>query len=113
MIFPDIRRAFLDRVSVRVTVVCPQTARTKVQAHVLWSPVPPSRRPGLLCVSIVFHRANHKSLSASERLPKRLPLPGEKVQGWEGSSFAARVTQLASHSAGWLHYASLKPPVRE
>lgn len=35
MVFPDIHGAFLDRVSMSVAIVFPQTARTEVQASVL------------------------------------------------------------------------------
>lgn len=81
MIFPDIPRAFLDRVSMSVAIVFPQTARTEVQVCVL-SPVTPSRAWAsaiIGTISIAFHHADHRILSASKRLTKRLPLTEEKV----------------------------------
>lgn len=69
MVFPDIHGAFLDRVSMSVAIVFPQTARTEVQAMfsgVLWHR--PSGMGSLIIgtVSVKFHRAHRKILGASQ-----------------------------------------------
>lgn len=98
MVFPDIHRAFLDRLSMSVVIVFPQTARTEVQAMfsgALWHR--PSATGFLIIgtVSVAFHHAHRKILRASQRLSKRLLLP-EEGSRLERVKFCAQVTHTAS-----------------
>lgn len=70
VIFPDIHRAFLDRVSMSVAIVFPQTARTEVRAYVLRSPVAPPQWHGLLDYRHCQHRVSSCASQDSRCIPK-------------------------------------------
>lgn len=110
MVFPDIHGAFLDIVSMSVAIVFPQTARTEVQAYVLWSPVAPPQWHGLLDYRHCQCRVSLCTSQDSWCIPdcQRGFFFLKKVRGREGSSFVPKShTQLASYSAESLHYAFL------
>lgn len=104
MIFPDIHRAFLDRVSMSVAIVFPQTARTEVQAYVLWSPVAPPRWHGLLDYRHCQRRVSSCTSQDSRCIPKTVK---EASSSWR--RFEVRKGQVLRQS---LTHTASKPLCR-